>query len=294
MENYHIFISELDAAMQAHLEWTRRVLRCAVLRISPGNDVLSQEAHSQCRFGKWISLNHSVFDALDPHRTVAMEISHKAMHDAIRNICSKVLSGEPGDESDLGAFETSQTLLVSHLAEFKTLLVQSDSQLDPLTGLPLRHRLEQNFEQMARHASRHFTVPSVMIIDLDKFKEINDRYGHATGDLVLKGVATCIKRALRGEDQVYRYGGEEFVVLSEITSPDGAGIAVQRILDAIRSIDLCSLEGVEIHPTATIGVALMQKGESFKHLLHRADIALYEGKDAGRNRYVISPPSFPA
>lgn len=290
MENYHIFISELDAAMQAHLEWTRRVLRCAVLHISPGSDVLNQEAHSQCRFGKWITLNHSVFDALDPHRTVAMEISHKAMHDAIRNICNKVLAGKPGEESDLGAFETSQTLLVSHLAEFKTLLVQSDSQLDPLTGLPLRHRLEQNFELMARHASRHFTIPSVMIIDLDKFKEINDRHGHASGDLVLKEVASRIRYALRGEDQVYRYGGEEFVVLSELASPDGAEIAVQRILDAIRSLDLCSVGGAEIHPTATIGVALMQKGESFKHLLHRADVALYEGKDAGRNRYVISKP----
>jgi diguanylate cyclase (GGDEF)-like protein len=288
MENHQVFTTELDAAMQAHLEWTRRVLRCAVLRISPGNDVLDAAAHSYCRFGKWLSQNRSQFESLDNQKTVALDIAHKAMHDAIRDICIKVLEGIPGEESDLGAFETNQTLLVSYLSEFKTMVVQSDSQIDPLTGLPLRHRLELNFSLIKSRAQRQSTIPSVMIIDIDRFKEINDRYGHAGGDIVLKEMAACLKNTLRGEDQIFRYGGEEFVVLSELSSAEGAIVAGQRLLDSIHSLTVSLPEGEVLRPTATIGIALVDADESFKHALHRADIALYTGKDAGRDRYVIA------
>lgn len=288
MENYQVFITELDAAMQAHLEWTRRVLRCAVLRISPGNDVLDSTSHAYCRFGKWLSQNRAQFELLDSHKTVALEIVHKAMHDAIRDICNKVLQNVPGDESDLGAFETNQTLLVSYLSEFKTMVVQSDSQIDPLTGLPLRHRLEQNFDLIKKRALRQSTIPAVMIIDIDRFKEINDRYGHAVGDIVLKEMAACLKNTLRGEDQICRYGGEEFVVLSELSSAESAVAAGQRLLDSIRSLSVDLPQGDALKPTATIGIAMVDDDETFKHAMHRADIALYCGKDEGRDRYVIA------
>ncbi|HQT27196.1 MAG TPA: hypothetical protein PLK99_11495 [Burkholderiales bacterium] len=99
MEINQIFVTELDAAVQAHLEWTRRVLRCAVLRTSPGNDVMKPEAHTLCRFGRWLSQNRAIFDSLDVQKTIAIEVAHKSMHDAIRDICSKVLEGIPGEES---------------------------------------------------------------------------------------------------------------------------------------------------------------------------------------------------
>ena len=295
MENNQIIITELDAAVQAHLEWTRRVLRCAVLRVSPGGDVLNPEAHRECRFGKWMAQNRPLFDSLDANKAVALGHAHKAMHDAIRNLCEKILCGKPGEESDLGAFETSQTLLVSHLAEFKTLLVQSESQIDPLTGLPLRHRIEDNFEQIRHRAHRSRAMPAAMLVDLDKFKEINDRHGHVAGDMVLREFAACLRQAVREEDQVYRYGVEEFVILSEQGSREGAVHAGERILDAIRQLEV-SLPGgrAVVRPTATVGIALLEEGESFKHLIHRADLALYAGKDAGRDRFVLAYARIPS
>ena len=287
VENHQLFVTELDAAMQAHLEWTRRVLRCSLLRISPGNDVMKPEGHSLCRFGRWFSGNRTLFDSLDAQKSIALEVAHKSMHDAIRSICSKVLENSPCEESDLSAFETNQTLLISYLSEFKTLMVQTDSQLDPLTGLPLRHRLEQNFDLLKQHTRRQGTIPAVMIVDIDRFKMINDQHGHAAGDIVLKELAECLKRTLRGEDQIYRYGGEEFIVLGELSSPDVAPVAGQRILDAIRNLSVTLPGGHTIQPTVTVGIAILKEGESCKQAIHRADMALYEGKDAGRDRFVV-------
>ena len=287
MENHQLFITELDAAMQAHLEWTRRVLRCALLRISPGNDIMKPEAHHLCRFGRWLTENRAQFDALDAQKSIAIEVAHKSMHDAIRSICSKVLENSPCEESDLSAFETNQTLLISYLSEFKTLLVQSDSQLDPLTGLPLRHRPEQNFDLLKQRTRRQGSFPVVMIVDIDRFKMINDQHGHSAGDAVLKELAECLKKTLRGEDQIYRYGGEEFIVLGELSSPDDAAVAGQRILDAIRTLSVTLPGDKTIRPTVTVGIALLKEGESCKHAIHRADMALYEGKDAGRDRFVV-------
>lgn len=136
------FIAELDAAVDAHLSWTQRVLRCAVLRTSPGADVLDRQAHVLCRFGGWFTANRPAFEALDASATQRVDRLHQSMHDAIRELCGRILDGAPGREQDLLEFSQSQSELLGQLAEFKTLILSDAARLGPLTGLPLRHGVE--------------------------------------------------------------------------------------------------------------------------------------------------------
>ncbi|OYY95434.1 MAG: hypothetical protein B7Y41_02720 [Hydrogenophilales bacterium 28-61-23] len=286
------FVSELDAGMQSHLEWSRKVLRCAVLRTSPGDDVLKTEAHELCCFGRWFVQQRANFEALDASRTRSLATEHQVMHDAIRAICSRVMEGKPGEIEDLDRFETTQRRLVDLLAYFKTLAVSLSSQIDPLTELPLRHRMEQDFDLLTKHIRHRGSVQLVMMADIDHFKAVNDRYGHAGGDIVLKNLAATLKRVIRDDDLVYRYGGEEFLLLMELSATNHAEEhAAQRVLDAVRALSVVLPDGASVRPTVTIGVALAGEHESLESAIQRADAALYMGKASGRNRYVVAENS---
>lgn len=289
------FASELDAATQAHLEWSRRMLRCAVLRTSPGNDALSDEAHTLCHFGCWLTQHQANFEVLDADRTLDMATAHQDMHDAARAICKRVLEGQPGQAADLDKFESAQRQLIDHLAYFKTLIVSQYSQIDALTGLPLRHRMNQDFDLLNKHIRRRGSLQMVMMLDIDHFKSINDRHGHPGGDAVLQHLAVTLKQVLRTDDLVYRYGGEEFLLLMELKTEEQAVIpaaehAAQRILDAVRAMSVTLPNAAIVRPTVTIGVALTAPEEGLSSVIHRADTALYQGKAAGRDRYVLAEP----
>ena len=281
------FSAELDAATQAHLEWSRRILRCAVLHTAPGEDVLKADAHLLCRFGLWFSLNRSRFTVMDAGRTLSLETEHWTMHEAIRAICRRLVDGRAGDAADLDAFEVAQRRFIDHLSHFKTLAVTQDAQIDALTGLPMRHRIDEDFAQLCSLARRHGGTPIVMLLDVDHFKQLNDRYGHAGGDAVLRNLAALMRKALRDIDKVYRYGGEEFLLLLDSDGIAGAQIAAQRMLLSVREMSVTLPSGESAGVTATIGVAMAAPGEALASVIERADNALYAGKGAGRDRWVI-------
>ena len=204
------FIAELDAAVESHMNWTRRILRCVVLRTAPADDVADRQAHTLCRFGGWFAANRSQFEMLDALSTGRVDAVHQAMHDAIRSICNDVMAGRPGREGDLDAFEQSQAELLGLLARFKTLILSREVRSDPLTGLPLRDEIENDFLLAQKEGQRNGTLLYVVMIDVDHFKRVNDRYGHLTGDRVLMRVAQICRECLREVDVIARYGGEIF------------------------------------------------------------------------------------
>lgn len=151
---------------------------------------------------------------------------------------------------------------------------------DQLSGLYNRHYLFEAAEQSIATAQRHGHGLSVLMCDIDKFKDINDTYGHATGDVVIGAVAQVLQENCRREDIVSRYGGEEFViVLSRCDLP-----LARKKAENIR-IDVEAIKVLERPVTLSIGVANMEPGhEDFETLLHYADGALYKAKHLGRNR----------
>lgn len=162
------------------------------------------------------------------------------------------------------------------------------STTDPLTALPNRRAFDSQYEQFLKDAERSQASISVLFIDIDRFKECNDTYGHANGDLVIKGLVAIIKSELRRPlDSCYRWGGEELVVLLPGTDTDGAKTVAENILRTVRESRF-ELRGFEpIHVTVSIGIAcadhLMQGTEN--NLVDRADQAMYRAKQGGRDRY---------
>jgi diguanylate cyclase len=282
------FIAELDAAVEAHMNWTRRILRCAVLHTSPGEDVLAPLAHTLCRFGSWFRSNQAELEALDAQATQRVETVHQIMHDAIRSICSNILAGQLGEQADLETFEQSQFELLNLLARFKTLIISSAVRHDPLTGLPLRYGIEHDFTLYQKDAKRNRNLLYVTMIDVDHFKHINDRYGHLVGDLVLRHLADTLKHNLRSNEPLYRFGGEEFLWLMQCKSAGEAVQSAQRLVTTIRTTPVPIPGGQPITLTVTLGVAQVGEEEELSSAIKRSDVALYEGKEAGRDRYVIA------
>jgi diguanylate cyclase (GGDEF)-like protein len=281
-------ITELDAAVEAHMDWTRRILRCAVLRTPPGEDVIDTRAHTLCRFGVWFKENRSHFDALDAAATRRVETVHQTMHDAIRAICSQVMHGHPGQTGDLEDFEQSQSELIGLLAGFKTLILSKAVRRDPLTDLPLRYGIENDFSLYQKEARRNRSLLYVVLIDVDHFKPINDTYGHLVGDRVLRHLADTLKGTLRSDEPLYRYGGEEFLWLLKCKSPEEARKSARRVLAAVGTTPVPIDEEEILRLTVTIGLAQVGEQEDLSSAIKRADLALYEGKNSGRNRYIIA------
>jgi diguanylate cyclase (GGDEF)-like protein/hemerythrin-like metal-binding protein len=155
---------------------------------------------------------------------------------------------------------------------------------DKLTGLYNRTYLEMIINDEVARSERYEIPLSVCIIDLDHFKNINDRWGHPVGDTVLKMTADIITKNIRMSDYAIRIGGEEFVILLPHTDLDGAFIVAEKIRLLIEN---------SIHPvvgkyTASFGVAERHRGETYRLLYNRMDKALYEAKEGGRNRVVKS------
>lgn len=156
---------------------------------------------------------------------------------------------------------------------------------DALTGVGNRIALEVTADREIAMARRNGHPSAILVIDIDHFKRVNDVYGHSAGDAVLVETARQLKQNCRESDSIFRFGGEEFVVLLSQTEETGAFAIAERIRNAIDGM-LIRHEGHAIHATASIGVACLNRGEGLPGWFDRADRALYLAKQAGRNRVV--------
>jgi diguanylate cyclase (GGDEF)-like protein len=147
--------------------------------------------------------------------------------------------------------------------------------LDPLTGLFNRRYIEQRLEDEIKRSQRHGRALSVILFDLDEFKQVNDTYGHGAGDALLKAFADRLSRATRGSDASARYGGDEFLVVLPECKPEN----VQHVLKRLEGIRV-ELEGHNLYVALSAGWAELISGESAKELMARADAALYANKRA--------------
>jgi diguanylate cyclase (GGDEF)-like protein len=166
---------------------------------------------------------------------------------------------------------------------------------DALTGLANRRRLDARLAVEHARVSRHGGAMSVLMLDLDRFKRVNDEYGHAAGDAVLAAAAHAMVDELRAVDLGGRFGGEEFLAVLPDTPLDDALRVAERIRRRVATLTTIH-DGTAIVVTVSIGAAQLADGESIASLLARADAALYDAKRGGRDRCVAAPvpPSEPA
>jgi diguanylate cyclase (GGDEF)-like protein len=158
---------------------------------------------------------------------------------------------------------------------------------DGLTGLTNHRYFQELFDAMVARSERYGRSMSLILMDIDHFKSINDTYGHPVGDMVLKKVAKLLMGAARRTDVVARYGGEEFAVLMEETGRDGALQTAERIRKAVES-EIMRSENGTFKCTLSLGIATFPEDANAKaKLAECADQALYQAKRSGRNRAVI-------
>lgn len=174
--------------------------------------------------------------------------------------------------------------------EFAELGHKTAARMDPLTSLANRRAFMQDAETILQRQAMRGRSAAVLIVDLDHFKSINDRFGHAAGDKVLRLFGQICVSNLRSSDLVGRIGGEEFAVVLADASRDNASFVAERIR-ALFEEAAASLDGQDIGATLSVGAAIAEgRNPSLPALLKQADQALYRAKARGRNRVELSPP----
>ena len=166
-------------------------------------------------------------------------------------------------------------------------LVQQQALTDDLTSLPNRRRFMTEFRRESQRADRAGTPLSVIVLDIDDFKHVNDTWGHETGDLVLRALAEALAAATRSVDLAARLGGEEFAILLPNTDADDARGVAERIQHDLREIAV-PVGDTTVGATASFGISSFPDLAALGDLLNDADRSLYEAKRAGKNRIVVS------
>ena len=166
--------------------------------------------------------------------------------------------------------------------EEKNTLLKKLSITDKLTGLNNRIKIDDALKSNLDMFKRYGNIFSVMIIDIDHFKKVNDTYGHPTGDSVLKDFAKIIKKNARITDTIGRWGGEEFIIIASETDSVGAIKFATTLKKAISDYDFENVGKI----TASFGLTQISIGDDVEDIVKRADLALYNAKESGRNKVV--------
>jgi diguanylate cyclase (GGDEF)-like protein len=190
-------------------------------------------------------------------------------------------------EVDIYLRETAPVLEAKRLME----TLREANLRDPMTGLHNRRFLEESVENLLAQAQRRNAHLSIMMLDLDYFKMVNDTHGHDAGDAVLKALSKVLTRSVRGGDYVIRYGGEEFMILLHETEATAAMDVGEKIRLAVEEMKVPIAGGV-LQKTISIGVAdYPADSDTFWQTVKFADVALYKAKETGRNRVVRFVPA---
>jgi len=203
-----------------------------------------------------------------------------------------VTSPQPPGPAEEGMVRNTVAQAAPMLANLRNLaLAEFRANNDALTGLPNKRATDDTLKRMVAQASRSISPLTAVMLDLDHFKQINDRYGHGKGDEVLAAVGATVLACLRAGDFAGRFGGEEFLLLLPESTSETATHVAERIRSAIESI---TIVGVESPITASLGIAeLLQHAGTPDGLVHEADRALYTAKAEGRNRVVVASAAAP-
>ena len=174
--------------------------------------------------------------------------------------------------------------------EIKAILAQAHeiANTDVLTFLPNRRKIIVDLQEEVIRSNRYGTHLSISLLDLDHFKNINDTYGHTTGDEALRSVASRLRDQIRNPDTIGRYGGEEFLIVLPSSELKAAEEQAERLCQTVRAMQIDANDH-SFNITISIGVAQYKIGdENWEGFLHRADEALYKAKEMGRDRWVVS------
>ncbi len=281
-------IRKLDEMIGAHSHWMARFNRALISGSEPEPGIAAADAYRQCGFGRWY---HALdFSCCPPWLSLLKQAGalHQQMH-AIAGQLVERRSASSISVSDYDLFTDSAHRFKALLRAVQFRAIEDLCLVDHLTGVwnrgSMPHRLHEEYDRMLRHGGSC----CLAMMDLDRFKEINDRYGHVAGDCILNAVAGVALRRLRRYDSVFRYGGEEFLFcLPRISLPEAVAV-MERIRMDLSAGPIQVREGREVTITASFGVAEFSIARSINENIEAADNALLAAKAMGRNQVFAAP-----
>lgn len=280
-----LIIDHISEAIISHMNllqtWHRSVICNAIIP----QEILDEKAHLACSLGCWLDqhqydslLQQPVFEDLIIHHN---ELHHKLQQLAHITADGGHVTGSQYDE--LGEKMQNFVKAAQRITEAFRLVAE----LDPLTGLYNRHSMAKDLNREREIYIRTDVPFCVALADIDHFKKINDTHGHGVGDMILATIANYFISHVRPYDAIFRFGGEEFLILFPHTSLEEGKAALDRLRVNISKLTLASNDHIDLRVTVSFGLAQISDDISVQDLIERADLALYKAKKEGRNRVCV-------
>lgn len=283
---------QINQAIDSHDQWYHQLMRTLICKLPPDQRDLAKDSHTLCRFGQWYYQYSN--PALRSHPTfAAIENEHKLLHEQISGLLQvSMVQDKPIDVQSFDRFantlERMRLLLFSLQHEIEGDL----NNIDPLTGTYNRFSMLAILREQQELVARGVSSCSVAMLDIDFFKQVNDQYGHRTGDHALTHIAATLLKGLRPYDKLFRYGGEEFVILFPNTPVDTAMLVSERMRQLVETTPF-DVNGLPVRMTISIGLAAVEANVGVEVSIGQADSAMYAAKQNGRNRVKLWEPSLP-
>jgi diguanylate cyclase (GGDEF)-like protein len=281
----------LQHAIRDHAEWHRYFIRTLVCRLAVDPADLRDDAYCSCGFGRWFH-DPAQRNLKDRPQYAPIDADHRRLHalaaDVLREMAERDAIAAPTFDRFM---ETSLRLRIE-LDSLRNDIAVALRSRDLLTGTYRRVEILPALREAREMAVRGVQSSCIAFLDLDCFKAVNDTHGHGLGDEVLAQAARCVIEHLRPYDRVYRYGGDEFLLLLPGTHPEEAWHLVDRIRSGLSEMRLAiTPTGEPVRLTASFGITSLEPDLTVEECIARADKALLLAKAAGRNRVVCWDPA---
>ncbi len=288
-EQLRLAISELEQAISAHEQWIEEILADLICHLQPDRRDLDDHAWHNCRFGQWYYTRGQ--ESLSHHPGFQeVEHEHKRMHQFATSLLRASAEGRAISLADYERFTSALKRMRLEIQSLKRELEVDLYNIDALTGVPGRIQMLQTLRDNHEFVVRDVHACAVAMLDVDKFKTVNDTHGHLVGDQVLKSISAYIQTHLRKYDAVFRYGGEEFLICMPDTDAEQAREICDRIRSEVGSLLHRSESKGAFRVTVSVGIAEMESSLAVEMVIDHADQALFDAKNAGRNRVTIWSP----
>jgi diguanylate cyclase (GGDEF)-like protein len=284
-------LEQLEQAIHDHLEWHADLLRTIVCELPGHPDDISARAHQLCRFGRWY-YERAPVELREQATFVAIGIEHRQAHEAAATILRDIASGRPVRRQAFDELLTASLRLRRDLDLLKRELQAASRSRDVLTGAFDRDHVIPELRRW--RAPTHPEPPAccVVLLDLDHLQEVNERHGHQVGDSLLTEAVAILREQLRPDDQVFRYGGDEFLVTLPHADLSTAKEVVARMREGLarRQLFVAGADSA-LQFTASFGIAQLEADSRVEDSIDEAAQALLLAKTTGGNRAISWDPA---
>lgn len=274
-------LRDLGTGLVNHSQWIKVLHRTLICNDMPEENDLSEDAHHLCKFGKWYySLSESEFKD-DPH-FIETGTLHIEVHNKARELLEIKLSGKAISSEAYNDFTDTANDFRVAVQNLQFSLISKLCAVDHLTGVWNRHAMSFMIGKEHERARRSGSCCVLAIMDFDDFKQINDKHGHVAGDRVLKTAMDFFVKRLRKYDIIFRYGGDEFLLLFPETNIEHASQLLERLRQELKKMPIMITDSKKVNISVSIGMSEMDGQASYNETIKFADHALIEAKADGR------------